>query len=82
MFKKEIDFDEELERIARKSNINIQRTEYSYDKILEKLDVEMDNILDDKIKAFDENKSIAQDYLNIENDTSFVDRYREKLKKI
>lgn len=82
MFKKEIDFDEELERISRKSNINIQRKEYSYDKVLEKLDVEIESILNDKIKTFDENKSMVQDYLDIDVDTSFVDRYREKLKKI
>ena len=30
MAKKEIDIDEEIERIARKSNFRIRKTEYSY----------------------------------------------------
>ena len=82
MSKKEMDIEEEVKRVARKSNFNIRQSEYSFDKRLKKLDLEIDNILNDKIKTFDDNKKITQDYLNIENDTTVIDRYREKLKKI
>ena len=82
MAKKEIDFDEELERLARKTNINIQKTEYAYNNRLKKLDSEIDVILDDKIKAFDDNKKLTEEYHTIDYDTSGIDRYREKLKKI
>ena len=32
MSKKDIDFDEELERLSRKTNINIKRTEFAFEK--------------------------------------------------
>ena len=38
MSKKEIDFDEELEKIARKSNVNIRKSEYAFENQLKKLD--------------------------------------------
>jgi hypothetical protein len=82
MAKKEIDIDEEIERIARKSNFRIRKTEYSYDKQLSRLDSEIDRVLNDKIKEFDENKQVTQDYLDIEYKHDTVNRYREKLKKI
>lgn len=82
MAKKEIDIDEEIERIARKSNFRIRKTEYSYDKQLSRLDSEIDRVLDDKIKEFDESKQVTQDYLEIEFKHDTVNRYREKLKKI
>ena len=82
MAKKEIDIDEEIERIARKSNFRIRKTEYSYDKQLSRLDSEIDRVLNDKIKEFDENKQVTQDYLEIEYKHDTINRYREKLKKI
>ena len=82
MTKKEIDIDEEIERIARKSNFRIRKTEYSYDKQLSRLDNEIDRVLNDKIKEFDENKQVTQDYLEIEYKHDTINRYREKLKKI
>ena len=36
MSKKEIDFDEELEKIARKSNVNIRKSEYAFENQLKK----------------------------------------------
>ena len=82
MFRKKVDFDEEVERLARKSNFKMRRTEYSFDKTIEKLDTEIDIIMNDKIKEFDDNKKITQDYLHLSDDTLVIDRYREKLRKI
>ncbi len=80
--KDEFDLDEEIERIARKSNIQIKKTEYSYASQLKNLDKEIDKAINDKIKLFDENKQSTQDYKNIEFKHDTINRYREKLKKI
>lgn len=80
--KDEFDLDEEVKRIARKTNIQIQKTEYSYSNQLKRLDKEMDKVLNDKIKLFDENKEALEDYKDIEFSHDTIDRYREKLKKI
>ncbi|MDO5815347.1 MAG: hypothetical protein Q4Q18_06895 [Methanobrevibacter sp.] len=82
MAKKEVDIDKEVERLARKSNVNMKKSEYSFSKRIERLDKEMDKILNDKIKSFDENKEISQDYLSIDYKNDTINRYREKLKKM
>ncbi|WP_305514885.1 hypothetical protein [Methanobrevibacter sp. V14] len=82
MAKKELDIDEEIKRIARQSNINMRKSEYSFDKQLNRLDKEIDKLSDDKIKSFDDNKKMTHDYLELDFSHDTVDRYREKLKKI
>ena len=82
MSKKEIDFDKELEKIARKSNINMRNTEYAFENQIKKLDSDIDRIAKQKIKDFDENKELASQYLSIDYKQDTSDRYREKLKKI
>ncbi len=80
--KEEFDLDEEVRRIARKTNIQIQKREYSYTNQLKRLDKEMDKALNDKIKLFDENKEALEEYKDIDFSHETIDRYREKLKKI
>ncbi len=80
--KDEFDLDAEVERLARKSNIQMKKTEYSYANQLKKLDKEIDKAINDKIKLFDENKKSTQDYKEIEFKHDTINRYREKLKKI
>ena len=80
--KEEFDVDKEIERLARKSNIDIRGSEYSFENRIKKLDKEIDKMLDMKIKDFDENKKLKSDYLNIDYKQDTIDRYREKLKKI
>lgn len=82
MSKKEFDLDKEIEKIARKSNINMRKSEYSFENQIKRLDKDIDIILDEKIKVFDENKELLSDYLNIDYSQDTIDRYREKLKKI
>ena len=82
MAKKDLNIDEEIERIARKSNFNMRKTEYSFEKQIKKLDNEIDRVSDEKIKEFDDNKLETKEYLEIEFNHDTVDRYREKLKKI
>ena len=82
MSKKEIDFDKELEKVARKSNINMRNTEYAFENQIKKLDSDIDRIAKQKIKDFDENKELASQYLSIDYKQDTIDRYRENLKKI
>ncbi|WP_296876214.1 hypothetical protein [uncultured Methanobrevibacter sp.] len=82
MAKKEVDIEKEVERLSRKSNIKMRKTEYSYTKRLQRLDKEIDRAVNDKIKFFDENNEINQEYSELEFKHDTINRYREKLKKI
>ena len=80
--KKELDIEEEVQRLARKTNVNIKKSEYSYSKQIERLGKEVDKVVNEKIKVFDEDKLLTEDYLSIDYKDDTVERYREKLKKI
>lgn len=80
--KKEIDFDEELARIARKSNVNMRKTEFVYESQLKKLDKDIDKIINEKIDDFDINKELTSHHLNSDYSPDSLDIYREKLKRI
>ncbi|MBE6496409.1 MAG: hypothetical protein E7Z78_08200 [Methanobrevibacter thaueri] len=80
--KDEIDLDKEIERLARRSNINMRRSENSFDNRLKRLDKEIDKVLNQKIKDFDDNKKVTEDYLHIDYKNDTINRYREKLKKM
>ncbi|MEE3490115.1 MAG: hypothetical protein VZR10_04560 [Methanobrevibacter sp.] len=82
MANKEVDIEKEVERLSRKSNIKMRKTEYSYTKRLQRLDKEIDRAVNDKIKFFDENNEINQEYSELEFKHDTINRYREKLKKI
>lgn len=82
MSKKEFDLDEEVKRLARKTNVNLKKSEYSFNSQIRKLDNDIDKIMDKKIKEFDESKQVTSDYLNISFQHDTINRYREKLKKI
>lgn len=83
MSKKEmVDIDKEVERLARKTNINVRKSEYSFENQLKRLDKDIDKLMDEKIKNFDENKELTSDYLTTDYKQDTIDRYREKLKKI
>lgn len=80
--KDEIDVDKEIERLARRSNINMRKSENSFENRLKRLDKEMDKVLNQKIKNFDDNNQLKEDYLKIDYNDATINRYREKLKKM
>lgn len=82
MAKKDVDFDKELEKLARKTNVSIKKTEYSYESRLKKLEDEIDRVANKKVKEFDKNKQLTLDYLSTDYTDDSISRYREKLKKI
>ncbi len=82
MSEKEFDIDEELKKISRKSNINMRKSEYAFENQIRKLDEDIDKIVKGKIKDFDNNKKLTEDYLTMDYSESSIERYREKLKRI
>ncbi|MGX8694236.1 MAG: hypothetical protein ACSW71_04940 [Methanobrevibacter sp.] len=82
MSEKEFDLDEEIEKLSRKSNINMRKSEYAFENQIRKLDKDIDNLVKRKIKDFESNKKLKEDYLTIDYSESSIERYREKLKKI
>ena len=79
---KEFDVDEEIEKLSRKTNINMRRTEYAFDNQLRKLEKDIDHIVKDKISNFDEIKELSTKYLNIDYSSDSIDKYKKRLKKI
>lgn len=79
---KDFDLDEEVERLSRKSNINMRKSEYAFENQVRQLDKDIDKIVEEKIKDFDNNKQLTQEYLTMDYTESTINRYREKLKKI
>ena len=82
MAKEEFDIDKEIEKLSRKSKIDIKKSEYAFENRLKRLDKEIDDALDRRVKAFDDSKKLTSDYLNIDYSQDTIERYREKLKKI
>lgn len=82
MSKEDIDIDEEIKKLSRKTDIDIKKSEYAFENQIKKLDKDIDNIVNQKLKDFEENKQVLEDYLTINYSSSTIDRYREKLKKI
>ena len=79
---KEVDIEEEVKRLSRKTNYNMKKSEYSFEKRIDRLDSEIDKVLNDKIKQFDDDKKLTQKYMSLEYKQDTIERYREKLKKI
>ena len=82
MDENEVDMDKEIKRISRKTDINILRDEISYDNILEKLDKDIDDAIDDKIKTFDDIHELTSKHLSNDYTDSSLERYKKKLKNI
>ena len=82
MSEKKFDIDEEIKKISRKSNLNMRKSEYAFENQIRKLDEDIENIVKGKIKDFDNNKKLIEDYLTIDYTESSIERYREKLKRI
>lgn len=82
MSEKEFDIDKEIEKISRKTNLDMRKSEYSFENRLKRLDKDIDEVVDIKIKAFDDSKKLTSDYLNIDYKQDTIDRYKEKLNKL
>ena len=83
MFKKEeFDVDEELKKISRKTNVAAIKSQRSFENQIKKLDVEIDNVINNKLRQFDVDLKLRSDYLSIDYSDPTVKKIREKLKRI
>ena len=82
MAKEEVDIDKEIEKLSRKTNIDMRKSENSFENMLKKLDKDIDEVMDRKIKAFDDSKKLTSKYLGIDYTQDSIERYREKLNNI
>lgn len=80
--KEEFDVDEELKKISRKTNVVAIKSQRSFENQIKKLDVEIDNVINNKLRQFDVDLKLRSDYLSIDYSDPTVKKIREKLKRI
>lgn len=80
--KEEFDVDEELKKISRKTNVAAIKSHRSFENQIKKLDVEIDNVINNKLRQFDVDLKLRSDYLSIDYSDPTVKKIREKLKRI
>ena len=78
----EIDIDEEIKRISRKTNVDILKSERTFDNRIKNLEKEIEKASQIQIKDFDKSKELVGKYLSTDFSSSIIDNYRRKLKKI
>jgi hypothetical protein len=82
MSKEDIDVEKEIERISRKTCVNIMKSENHFESRLNQLDEDIDKLVKSKEKFFDESKEVTTKYLTTDYTESSLERYRKKLNKI
>lgn len=80
--KEEFDVDEELKKISRKTNVAAIKSQRFFENQIKKLDVEIDNVINNKLRQFDVDLKLRSDYLSIDYSDPTVKKIREKLKRI
>ena len=78
----EIDIDEEIKRISRKTNVDLLKSERTFDNRIKNLEKEIEKASQTQIKDFDKSKELVGKYLSTDFSSSTIDNYRRKLKKI
>ncbi len=78
----EIDIDEELRKISRRTNINIIKSQKAFDNKIKDLEKEIEKSSKIQVNEFDSNKRLLENYLLTDFRSSTIDNYRRKLKKI
>ena len=77
----EIDIDEEIKRISRKTNVDVFKSERTFDNRIKNLEREIEKASQTQLKDFDKNKELVGKYLSTDYSSSTIDNYRRKLKK-
>lgn len=77
----EIDIDEEIKRISRKTNVDLLKSERTFDNRIKNLEKEIEKASQTQIKDFDKSKELVGKYLSTDFSSSTIDNYRRKLKK-
>ena len=82
MSNNDFDVDKEIEKISRKTDVNILRTEIAFENRIKQLENDIDKTIKSKEKIFDDSKGLTSKHVTNDYSPSSLDRYREKLKKI
>ena len=80
--KEEFDVDEELKKISRKTNVAAIKSQRFLENQIKKLDGEIENVINNKLRQFDVDLKLRSDYLSIDYSDPTVKKIREKLKRI
>ena len=82
MSDEEFDVDKEIKKLSRKTEVNILKTERTFENRIKQLENEIDKTIKSKESLFDESKGLTSKHITNDYSPSSVDKYREKLKKI
>ena len=82
MSKEDFDVEKEIERISRKTRVNIMKSERSFDSRLNQLEKEIDDAIKSKEKLFDDSKTLTTKHIETDYTDNALVRYKKKLNKI
>ncbi len=82
MSKEDFDVEKEIERISRKTGVNIMKSERSFDSRLNQLEKEIDDAIKSKEKLFDDSKTLTTKHIETDYTDNALERYKKKLNKI
>lgn len=74
----EIDIDEEIKRISRKTNVDILKSGRTFDNRIKNLEKEIEKASQTQIKDFDKSKELVGKYLSTDYSSFTIDNYRQK----
>ena len=80
--KEKFDVDKEIERISRKTRVNIMKSERLFESRLNQLENDIDSAINSKEKLFDENNVLKEKHILTDYTDSSLERYKKKLNKI
>ena len=67
----EIDIDEEIKRISRKTNVDLLKSERTFDNRIKNLEKEIEKASQTQIKDFDKSKELVGKYLSTDFSSTF-----------
>lgn len=82
MSSEDFDMDKEIEKLSRKTEINILKTEMAFENRLKQLEKDIDKTIKSKESIFDDSKGLTSEHITNDYSPDSLDRYRKKLEKI
>ncbi|WP_407381699.1 hypothetical protein [Methanobrevibacter sp.] len=82
MSKKDFDVDKEIERISRKTRVNMAKSERSFENRLNQLEKDIDKAIRSKESLFDDSKDLTSKHITNNYTDNALERYKKKLNKI
>lgn len=77
-----LDVDKEIKRMSKSIDIQIIKSENSFENRLNKLDGDIDKAISKKVKMFDESKDLTSKHVLTSYTDDSLERYKKKLNKI